>query len=401
MKIALVYPRGNLLPREFDGVVETRPKKSLLPLGMLSIVANSPADIDFIDNRVNNMTDVELYFRLKNYDVVGFGGTIFESEQAVSLSWTLMQNGVFTIYGGANATVNYDMYDTKFSQIVIGEADDYDFKSRDKIVNLSRKKNLDDLLYPYRGGVVLKDYNRHEKWLDFPTDTVISSRGCPYDCSFCSSRIIWDKKYTMRSAENVVDEVKYLVRTIGTKSIYFREDNFTISKKRLTAICNDMPVMWKCESRVDAINDETARIMSDGGCSVIWFGIEHTSDKILRTVSKGTDYRKTMTALEACYKYGIKTVGSFIVGLPEESIYDMILNVVNIRKLGLDHVSLNRAYAFPVSDMYHEILRHGLDVYSHNGIILPKTKRASKEIVDTIHYLAGKYFAVTEKYFKQ
>ena len=398
MKICLVYTRGNNLPKQFNGIIDTRPKKSLLPLGMLSIVANSPVKIDFIDNRVQNLNDFELFTKLLKYKKVGIGGSLFEAEQAVRVSRMLRQNGVFTIYGGANATVNYNNYLDDFDQIVIGEADDYDFKSTEKIVRLQRKKILDDINFPARDEIDLELYNRHEKWLDFPTDTVMSSRGCPYDCTFCSSKIIWGRKYTMRSASNVLSEVHSLVSLYGTNSIYFREDNFTVSKKRLKAICSGMPVEFKCESRVDAIDDETAKIMADGGCKSIWFGVEHTSDRILKTVSKGTSYAKTLTALEACDKYGIKTIGSFIIGLPEETLYDMFMNAIKIQGPKLDHVSLNRAYAFSKSEMHDEIIREGLDAFVHNGIVLPRTKYVSRKTVDYFHYFVNKSFAVYEKY---
>lgn len=394
MRIALVYPRGNKLPKQFNGIVDTRPKKSLLPLGALSIVANSTVQIDFVDNRVQNLNNFDLSLKLLKYGTVGFSGTLFESRQAVLVSRMLRQHGVFTIYGGANATVNYKDYLDDFDQIVIGEADNYDFSSREKIVRLPRKKKLDDLSYPARDVVNLDDYNRHERWLDFPTDTVVSSRGCPYTCSFCASNVIWGKTYTMRSAKSVLDEVIYLQQTCGTNSIYFREDNFTVSKKRLRKICKGMNIGWKCESRVDAIDDETAKMMAGGGCKSIWFGIEHTSDKILNTVSKGTDYATTLRALEACEKYGIKTVGSFIVGLPEESLLDMVKNAIKIRKLKLNHVSINRAYAFPKSEMWSEILKENLDAFSHNGIILPRTKHVTKKVVDLMYIGIKKYLSL-------
>lgn len=401
MKVCLVYTRGDRLPKQFNGIVETRPKKSLLPLGMLSIVANSHAEIDFVDNRVRNLSDFELFTKLLKYEKVGIGGSLFEAEQAVRVSRMLRRNGVFTIYGGANATVNYKDYLDDFDQIVIGEADNYDFSSKEKIVRLPRKKKLDDLYYPVRDVVDLSNYNRKEKWLDFPTDTVMSSRGCPYTCSFCASNVIWQQKYTMRSAKSVLDEVAYLQQTCGTNSIYFREDNFTVSKKRLRKICKGMDIGWKCESRVDAIDDETAKMMADGGCKSIMFGIEHTDNHILKTVSKGIDYDMTVRALDACDKYGIKTIGSFIVGLPEESLFDIVKNAFKIKKLKLDHVSINRAYAFAKSEMYNEILKNNLDVYNYNGIILPKTKYTSKYLIDLAHFVINKYFAVFEKYIKK
>jgi radical SAM superfamily enzyme YgiQ (UPF0313 family) len=376
--------------------METRPESTLIPLGMLSIVANSKADIDFIDNRIENLSDLELYTQVMDYDTIGFGGTIFEVDQAVNVSKLLRRHkNRFTIYGGANATVNYKQYEQYFNQITIGEADTYEFRHPEQLVRFDRVKDLDALKFPYRENI--SDYSRSEKWLTAPTDTVMSSRGCPYNCSFCSSKIIWNRKYTMRSAKNVIDEVRHLMSRHGTKSIYFREDNFTINKTRLKEFCNLMPIEWKCESRVDAINDETAGIMAGGGCNVVWFGIEHTNNRILKSISKGITHKQTLMALEACEKHDIRTIGSFIIGLPEETIWDMLISAIKTNRLKLDHVSLNRAYAFPRSDMYDEIIKHNLDAVNHNGIILPRTKHTSRQVVDIAYKFINKYFAVKEK----
>lgn len=402
MKIALAYPRGNEMSSKFDNILDTRPRQTLIPLGMLYIVANSPVkDIYFIDNRVNNFDDLSLFYLLHQYDLVGFGGTIFESEQAVIVSKMLREYGVKTPYGGANATVNYGDYLNDFDYVVTGEADRFNFDLKFKLTHLPRIKDLDNLNYPARHKVNMNDYNRSEKWLSFPTDTIVSSRGCPYDCSFCSSRIIWDRRYTMRSADNVIGEVKHLQKDYGTKSIYFREDNFTVNKRRLYELCVKMPVEWKCESRVDAIDDETARMMSEGGCKVIWFGIEHTDNDILKSISKGITYDQTMTALDACEKYGIKAVGSFIVGLPDESLWTIIKNAIRINGLKLDHVSINRLFMFARSEMYDQVIKENLDVYSHKGIILPKTRNMSKHTVDLAYMIIKKWFAIKEKYLKQ
>jgi hypothetical protein len=76
----------------------------------------------------------------------------------------------------------------------------------------------------------------------------------------------------------------------------------------------------------------------------------------------------------------------------------MFKNAIQIKGLNLDHVSLNRAYAFSKSEMWQEILDNGLDSYEHNGIILPRTKHVSRKVVDYVHYFVNKSFAIYEKY---
>lgn len=409
MRICLVYPQGMDLPDYFDGIITSKVGKgqTLPPLGILYIISNSKYynNMDFIDNRIAGYSEDELYQRLLDYDIIGFGGTIFDIQGVRNLSIRLMAESKRTIYGGPN-TINANLYEGQFSLIFKGEAD-LEFDSAiesDKTYYVAKRiKYLSDLHWPAREMIHLNHYMRSERALKGyePTDVVVSSRGCPFLCSHCSSKDIWDRKYTGRDIDEVVKEISYLEKFYGTKSIYFREDNFTVYKKRLKEMSKKMTLPWMCESRVDGIDEERLKMMVDGGCKAIWFGIESTDELSLSLIDKGITLEQIYKALNLCKKYGIYTMGSFMFGFPHDTWRSIIKNFRGANKLGLNHVSYNRIFSFPVSRLHDQIIREGLDYYTFENITLPRTKFLSADNLNRLYKVANLYYSLKRKYLER
>ena len=124
MKHCIVYPDMMKFPKIFDKVITISEEPTLLPpLGILYVISNCLTKIDFIDNRIFRYSDGELFRKLKRYDVVSFGGTMVEVVQAKNVSQMLRKEGIITMYGGPNATVNWDKYIDYFDIIVKGEGE--------------------------------------------------------------------------------------------------------------------------------------------------------------------------------------------------------------------------------------------------------------------------------------
>ena len=383
--------------------------ETLPPMGLLYIIGNSKYQIDFIDNRIKKYGLEELSEILMQYDIVGFGGTIFEIKEARRLSTHLIKNGKTTIYGGPNATVNWRFYLGYFSIIWRGEAELMFDKVIDSIDNLEqlgfrslagscvnletfRIKELDSLSLPDRTKINLDDYRRQEfHYLGNiqPIDIVVTSRGCPFDCYFCSSRIIWNRRYTYRSADNVVKEIRFMMDTYGTKGLYFREDNFTTNKKRLLDFCEkikDYKLAWLCESRVDTLDEKAIKLMASSGCKAIWFGIEAANDAVLEKIGKGITVTQIKRTVNLCNEYGITTGGAFMLGFPFDDKKSIMENYKSSKKLNLKIRSYNRVWAVPFSKMYDEIINEGLDHYTFDNIVLPATKHLSADQLNKLYY---------------
>ena len=157
---------------------------------------------------------------------------------------------------------------------------------------------------------------------------MITSRGCPFACRYCSSSLFLGRRFRARSPKNVVDEIEWLVNDFKARHIAFSDDTFTLSKRRVIEICDEIKVRkldieWSCSSRVDTIDKELLEKMKRAGCSAIYFGVESASPKILDYYKKRINLDKVKRAVDLAKKAGIAVICSFIIGSPYEKKEDM------------------------------------------------------------------------------
>lgn len=160
----------------------------------------------------------------------------------------------------------------------------------------------------------------------------IASRGCPFNCIFCSSSHLWQRKLFYLSPNVVKKEVEKII-SFGFKYINFRDDFFTMNKKWLLEILDilkELKIIWGCETRIDFIDKELLLKMKESGCELIRFGIETFNQKSLDLLRKNFDAQKAIENLNIVSKIGFKEIRpSFIIGVPGETQQD-IENTLNI-----------------------------------------------------------------------
>lgn len=182
-------------------------------------------------------------------------------------------------------------------------------------------ENLDSLGFPLTfAPEVLKDYEKYPK---SAFRYVYTSRGCPYNCSFCGSRYVWSRNQRLRSVANVVEEIKSL-RKIGLKWIEFGDDTFGTNKGYLQRLCESLfrecpGLLWGCETRANLIDEETVALMKEAGCRSIDIGIESGNNEMLKKIRKGITVEQSLTAADVIRKHGIKLTANFMIGFPEET----------------------------------------------------------------------------------
>ena len=177
--------------------------------------------------------------------------------------------------------------------------------------NVERIKNLDQLPFPDRSLI------KKEKYV--VPYTISTSRGCPGQCIFCSSKSFWGKSVIMRSAENVYKEVMDIYEKYGANIFYITDDTFTASKKRCLEFCemlrqSGISFVWGCESRADVINEEFIRILYESGCHKIQFGMESADNEILQRIKKHVTIEQIENAVMCAAKYNMHIQVSYIVG---------------------------------------------------------------------------------------
>lgn len=234
------------------------------------------------------------------------------------------------------------------------------YRNDDEIVNnpsVSQYTNLDSLpflayhLLPWK---TYKPHPPHGRALPFAA--IITSRGCPYRCSYCS-KPVFGSKFRGQSPERVVDEVAYLQKQFGIKEFAFYDDVFTLDKKRAYAIADeiikrDLKIHWTCETRVNLVDRDLLHHIKQAGCYSIAYGIESGSEEILNTLDKDISLKQIEEAARISREVGLQTIGYFMIGSPGESPETIKQTIQFAKKLKLDFAQFSVTTPFPGTKLY-------------------------------------------------
>jgi anaerobic magnesium-protoporphyrin IX monomethyl ester cyclase len=217
-------------------------------------------------------------------------------------------------------------------------------------------KELDRIPFPARELLPNESYIRYgkEKY-GYSITTVMSTRGCPYRCEFCSN-VVFGGSYRERSPENVVDEVE-AVLALGYDRISFADDVFTMKKERVVRVCQEIQrrglnFNWECLGRVDALDYPTALAMKEAGCTRIFFGIESGNKQILELMNKKITKEKARQGVIAAHQAGLQVGAFFILCYPGDTD-DTVLETLHFTTtLPLDYLGLSMPYPLPGTELY-------------------------------------------------
>jgi len=199
----------------------------------------------------------------------------------------------------------------------------------------------------------------------FKGASFISSRGCPFQCSFCSEAALFRHRWRPRSAINVVDEIEDIENKWKRSIIGFMDDCFALNKKRVWAICDEMKkrkidVPWGCAMRVDIPDFNMLNKMAHHSCGMIYFGVESGSQSILNNVKKGTSVEQTRQVFKWCRQLGIDTIASLAFGFPGETKRSVLDTIKFVIELKPSFVVFATATPYPGTPFFDEALKTGL-----------------------------------------
>lgn len=220
--------------------------------------------------------------------------------------------------------------------------------------------DLDSLPHPDRTMLPYQSYHSVVAKNDYVT-TMITSRGCPYKCTFCKLSF---QKVLSRSAADVIAEMKEIA-ALGIKEIEVYDDTFTWSKKRLIDICKGiveegLEFDWAIRDRVSSPTPETMEWLAKAGCKRIHFGIESGSNKTLKTIKKSIDTDQAIEAVALAKKHGIQVLTYFMLGLPGETVEDMRETIRFAKRLDPDYSTFSVTVPYAGTEMYENGLKQGI-----------------------------------------
>jgi len=190
---------------------------------------------------------------------------------------------------------------------------------------------------------------------------IMTSRGCPFNCAFCSHT----RNVRFRSIEKVLEEIRIVKNTYGTRQFAIKDDSFTVNKKRTIEICQrlineKMNINWDCTTRVNLIDDELIDIMIRAGCNTIKVGIETGSEKILKDINKGITFEQARKVARMLNKHGIFWSAYFMYGLPDETEEDMLKTYQFMKELNPYYAGLGLYAPYPNTKLWNQGVQTGL-----------------------------------------
>lgn len=189
---------------------------------------------------------------------------------------------------------------------------------------------------------------------------IIGGRDCPGKCTFCFR--ITGGKLRVRSVENVISEVRYLIDTYGVNDIAMMDDVFAIKKSRIYEFCDaikPLNISWTCQLRVPGVDEDLLMAMKEAGCYLVSYGFESASPKVLKSMKKGITVKQIENVIAPTRKVKLTLQANFIFGDPAESLDTAKETLAFARKYKWLHLGLNFIKPFPGSDLYHDLVTKG------------------------------------------
>lgn len=214
--------------------------------------------------------------------------------------------------------------------------------------------DLDELPFPawdlvpyrkYRGSALMRNLT--------PFVTTLTSKGCPNGCAYCPYPVVQGRKLRTRSPERVIDELKWLNTRLGVKAVLFRDPEFAFYRERVVAICKGisgegLSLAWRCETRMEDLDEELIALMANAGCIGINMGVESADVRVLQKMNrKPIPQERAKRILEACKRFQVDSFCFFVLGLPGESREAAINTIRYAMKLNPDFLQFTVATPYP------------------------------------------------------
>lgn len=193
----------------------------------------------------------------------------------------------------------------------------------------------------------------------FPLAPMVTTRGCPYRCSYCSAPATAGRRLRTRAPEKIVSEMERLVRDHGVREIQIEDDNFTLNRRHTVAVCEEMlrrniKVNWSLPNgvRIDKLDPELLALMKRAGCYLMALGIESANQRILNMVSKDLDVETVRQVVGWVAKSGIEAWGFFMIGFPTETLAEVRNTIEFALSLPLTRAQFTKTTPLPGTPIY-------------------------------------------------
>ena len=397
------------------------------------------------DSRLVNLSnctagEIRQLIRAERPELVGISQFTHNRFESLDLAAAVKQEipSCIVVFGGPHAGHRYREVLQRYSMVdlvVIGEGEETFLEvantiSGERDAFAEQLKTVPGIAFRDKGDIVLTKGRVPIRDLDVlpPADLepekalgidlhqqmefIITSRGCPASCTFCASPHTWGKRLRFHSAAYIVDEIRRLRDRLGLIYFSIRDDTFTADRKRVLELCQrlleeNLYIMWNCQSRVNAVDDEMLAMMKRAGCECVQFGIETGSERLLKLLNKSATREQMISASSAVRHVGINLSIYLISGIPGETNAD-IKDTENLIARLLPHDGQVSPLAYyPGTGLFRAAVRDGLisdDAFEmlRDAALyaqpLAASRKATRRLISCLE-LAGRNAAFTREDF--
>lgn len=375
-----------------------------LPFGvaaLASILERDGIPVSIINDSITPVTEETIRQAIANEQgrpVFGITSLTLQAERTIQLNSLIMQTipDAAVIVGGIHATaLPEEFLDAGIKHVFSGEADlvisqiavtlsqGGDIDTIPGVVSKDRFGNITssdaglielDALPPFPYHLFSQDLSHYD------LGAVMSSRGCPYKCIFCSQRAITGITHRVRPVEHVIREIDILVERYGIDHITFFDDNFLVDRHWTSKLCQELvkrklneSIRFMCQIRGDAVSEETLYLLTSAGFKALSFGIETGSERVAEFIKKGETVATNIAAVQLAKQREFTVLGTFIIGFPTETSLERSQTLELAMRLPLDVMRVNIATPYPGTPLY-EMTRNRLTIcpgWSNFNVVSP------------------------------
>jgi radical SAM superfamily enzyme YgiQ (UPF0313 family) len=392
VKILLLQPYGTT--RNF-----TRSQSVYPPLGLCQIAAMFPKEDAYVlDAEGLDLTDEETKEEIlkRNPKILGLTATSFTLDMVEKWASWAKKNSIKVLVGGPHGSAEpQNLFETcpSADYLVRGEPEEVIVKITDDIINgnvadnpdicyrkndgfiiskgILRVSDLSKIPMPRFDSLPIKNYHCPDAERS-PMMTLQLSRGCPNNCSFCSSTYLEGRKIRYYSTKSIIDQLEHLSKDLGVKEISFVDDGFTTNKKMAMEICHaiidkKLDITWFCNARADMLSEDLVAIMKKAGCHQVYIGCESGNDQMLKAINKHLTKTQLIKGSDMLHKYDINISAGFIVGLPGDKWEYVAESIDLVKRIKPYRVQFSHFISLPGSDLYKMIGKNGTSFHNQNG----------------------------------
>ena len=391
------------------------------PMGLLALATfliKEGYNVSLIDACIDNLSIEEIIKRVRatNTRIVGISSMSVNIIHAFRIAEALKENDqkIRVITGGIHPTVmpQHTLSNKNIDIVVMGEGEittsvllralqnnedisaieGVAFRKGDEIV-LNRRRplinGLDSLPIPIYPLLDIKKY-KSPYAKKAPFVSIVRSRGCPFDCTFCGNPQMFGRTFRCQSPERTIKEIDYLVKELNIREISFKDTELTLDRN-LEKLCDLLiekhyDLIWSCNGRVSNINENLLKKMKQAGCYSITFGIESGNEGIIKHIKKQITLDQARFAVKAAKKAGLQIVANFMIGNPFDTKETIEQTISFAKELDTDYAYFGFATPFPGTELRKQaelnnwILDASMDAIRYDDCMMNATSLATEEL---------------------